>query len=102
MTANAFAAAVTPSSLAWNSAPRRRSGRYASGARISANRPTSSVMSPTASRRPMPTATSATESVASSSSTSADRKATRSVAMVVVRYASVTPRRIATCDPARP
>ena len=76
-------AAATPSSLAWNSAPSWRSGRYASGARISTNSPTSQVSSPTASRRPTPTATSATESVASSSSASADRNAIRSVAMVV-------------------
>ena len=85
MISNARAAAVTPSSPAWNSAPRRRSGRYASGARTRANSPTSSVISPTASRRPIPTATRATEIVASSSRVIADRKATRSVAIVVVR-----------------
>ena len=43
---NARSAAALPSSAAWNFAPTVRSGRYASGARISATTPASRAMSP--------------------------------------------------------
>ena len=66
---------AAPSAAAWNSAPTRRSGQYASGA---SSRTTSAVPSssePCASRTPTVTATSATDSVATSSRTAEDAKA---------------------------
>ena len=92
MTAKALLAAAIPSSAAWNWVPTIRSGRYTSGARISATIPASSSMPPYTSRSPMLTATSATHSVASSSSTIDDRNATRSADIVVRRWASPSSR----------
>ena len=68
--------------------PTRRSGQNTSGASSSAVRPADSVTSPNTSRSPTLTATSATPSVASSSSTSADRNAIRSVAIAERRWAA--------------
>ena len=59
---------AAPSAAAWNSAPTRRIGQYASGASRIASSPACSVIEPWASRRPTVTATRATEIVASSSS----------------------------------
>ena len=85
ITSNALSAAAIPSSAAWNWVPTIRSGRYTSGARINATIPGSSDMSPYTSRKPMLTATNATQSVASSSSTIEDRNATRRADIVVRR-----------------
>ena len=73
---------ATPSAAAWNSAPTRRSGQYASGASSSTTRAVRRSRPPSASRRPTVTATSATDRVATSSSTPEDRKATRRVSRV--------------------
>ena len=70
---------AAPSAAAWNSAPTRRSGQYASGAR---SRTTSAVersSEPCASRTPTVTATSATDNVATSSRTAEEAKAMRRV-----------------------
>src|SRR5690606_6552010 len=69
------AAAVTRSTLAWYCAPTARSGRSASGARISTSSAVSSAISPSTRRSPIDTATSATDSDDSRSRPSADRKA---------------------------
>ena len=90
MSANALSAAALPSWAAWNSAPIRRSGQKTSGASRSAVNPAVRLISPNTRRRPMPTATSATPSVASNSSTSADRKAIRSVAIAERRWAALS------------
>ncbi|GAB4639552.1 hypothetical protein MOKP50_01570 [Mycobacterium avium subsp. hominissuis] len=68
----------------------RRSGQYTSGASSNTVKPAASVISPNTRRRPMPTAISATPSVASNSSTSADRKAIRSVAIAERRCAAAS------------
>ena len=70
--------------------PRRRgaAARTPPAPAASAVRPADSVMSPNTRRRPTLTATSATPSVASSSSTSADRNAMRSVAIAERRWAA--------------
>lgn len=89
-TAKAASAAATPSIDAWNLVPIIRSGRYASGA---SSRMSSAVVrssEPPSSRSPIGTATSASDSDAHSSSTSDDRKATRSVRMVAERCAPAT------------
>ncbi len=82
-------ATARPSALAWNCAPRVRSGRYSSGASTSTVSPACRPRRPSTSRTPTVTATSATPSVAASSSTEPERNATRSVAIVVRRYCSL-------------
>ncbi len=101
-TAKISSAAARPSAAAWYCAPTCRNGRYASGARISTSRPVYRSRSPCTSRIPMPTATSATESVASSSSAKEDRKAIRRVRSVARRYSPVMARMDAACALARP
>ncbi|CAB4913623.1 unannotated protein [freshwater metagenome] len=64
--------------------------------------PASSVISPNTSRSPMPTATSATHSVASNSSTIDDRNAIFSARMVVRRWASPNARTRAAGPCSRP
>ena len=86
-------AAATPSALSWNRAPTARSGRYTSGARISTTSAVCRSKPPPTRRNPIDTATSATDSVASNSSASADTNATRSVPMVCARDFSVISRR---------
>ena len=95
-------AAVTPSMLAWNCRLTARSGRYTSGV---SSRTSSAVwycICPASSRSPTSTATSAVAIAADSSSTRADRNATRSVRMVACRWASVTSRITAVWAWARP
>ena len=85
---SASSIAVSPSMLAWNWLPAARSGRYASGVRKSTSSAVCSSRPPLSSRMPIGTATSATERVATSSSTSAERKAMRRVFMVASRCPS--------------
>lgn len=68
----------------------RRSGQYTSGASNSTVNPVVRVISPNTRRSPIPTAISATPRVASNSSTRADRKAIRSVAMAERRCAAAS------------
>ncbi len=96
------AAASVPAVAAWKAAPTRRIGSRHSGARSSTSRPVWSEIDPWVSRMPSDTAMSATDRAASSSSTSAERKAMRSVRMVAVRYRSVTTRTRSTWASARP
>ncbi len=84
-TANTSSAAASPSAAAWYCAPTCRSGRYASGASTSTISPVNRSISPCTSRIPMSTATSATDTVASSSRAKEDRKASRSVLSVARR-----------------
>ncbi|GAA3307621.1 hypothetical protein GCM10020219_006760 [Nonomuraea dietziae] len=67
-----------------------RSGRYASGASRSTSSAVVRSSDPPSSRSPIGTATSASDSEAHSSSTSEDRKATRSVRMVADLCESAT------------
>ena len=94
--------ACAPSAAAWNSAPTRRIGQYASGARRIATSPGRRSRFPAASRRPTVTATRATESVASSSSAAEDRNDSRRVAIVSSRWRSLTDRTVATWRVPRP
>ena len=100
--AKALSAAVLPSCAAWNSTPTRRSGQNTSGASSSAVRPAARVISPYTSRRPTLTATSATPRVAISSSTSADRNATRNVAIAERRCAALSSAILSAGPSARP
>ncbi|GAB3851205.1 hypothetical protein GCM10029963_38640 [Micromonospora andamanensis] len=82
---SASSSAVSPSMLAWNRLPAARSGRYASGVSSSTSSAVCNAKPPPSRRMPTGTATSATDRVATSSSTSAERKAIRSVFMVAIR-----------------
>ena len=74
--------AATPSAAAWNCTPTWRSGRYASGASSSTNRPTASASEPSSSRKPIDTAMIATEMLARNSRANPDRNDTRSTCIV--------------------
>ena len=102
MRSNAACTAVFPSWAEWNAAPTRRNGQNTSGASSSAVRPAVNVISPYTSRIPTLTATSATPRVASTSSTSADRKAMRMVAMAERRCATFSSAMRAVDPAARP
>ncbi len=94
--------ASAPSAAAWNSAPIRRIGQYASGASRMASSPACRVISPWVSRRPTVTATMATEIEASSSRAADDMKAMRSVLIVATRCRWLTSPITSTCRSARP
>ena len=79
-----------------------RSGRYASGARISTSRAVRRSSRPSSSRSPTATATSATEIVAISSSASEDRNAVRRLRIAAWRYWSVIRRMVCAWALARP
>ena len=83
--ASTFSKVADPSAAAWNSAPTRRSGQYASGASSSTTSAVPRSSDPVASRSPTTTATTATDSVATSSSTAEEANASRSVSRVARR-----------------
>ena len=85
ITAKIDSAAATPAALAWNCAATCRSGAYASGARINTTRPVRRSIAPCSSRRPIDTATTATEIVAMNSSAEEERNVSRRVLMVARR-----------------
>ena len=88
--------------LAWNWALTDRSGRKASGVSSSTSSAVWYPRWPYSSRSPTSTATRAVATEAASSSTSADRNATRSADMVVARYSPVTFPITSSCTLARP
>src|SRR5210317_1517738 len=81
-TSKAERAASTPSIAEWNSDPALRSGAYTSGARTRIANAGSKSRSPLTTRSPTATAITATDIVATSSSTKADRNAILRVAIV--------------------
>ncbi len=96
------ATASAPSAAVWNSAPTRRIGQYASGARRIASSPAWRVMLPWVSRSPTVTATIATEIDASSSRAAELVKASRRVRIVACRCRWLTSPMTSTCRPALP
>ena len=99
---SASSSAASPSMLAWKRLPAARSGRYASGVSSSTSSAVCRASPPPSNRMPTGTATSATERVATSSSTSAERNAIRSVFMVATRCPSAIRRTTSVCARARP
>ena len=79
--------AASPSCASWKRVPTCRTGLYTSGMMMSTVRPAANVIDASSRRKPMPTATSATDRVAKNSSTKPDRNAMRSTPIVEVRCA---------------